>query len=186
MLSDIQRWNSKYARKQPSTIVDPDGLLIRYADRVPHKGSALDVASGTGDNACYLAQLGLESFAVDGSTIALEHCRAKARAHNLSVMAFVADLDNYLLPAGRFDVVVVLRYLNRALLPALPLSLRPGGWLLYKTFNLNYLREKPVFRREYLVAPGELREAFKGLRLIESNDDPDNADIYSYWVGQRA
>jgi len=186
MLSDIQRWNGKYAQRQPSTVIDPDELLIRYADRVPRQGSALDVASGTGDNACYLAQLGLESFAVDGSAIALAHCRAKAQAHGLSVMSFVADLDHYPLPVGRLDVVVVFRYLNRKLFPVLQSSLRPGGWLLYKTFNLNYLREKPVFRREYLVTPGELREAFKGLHLIESNDDPGNADIYSYWVGQRA
>ncbi|NIO43269.1 MAG: methyltransferase domain-containing protein, partial [Burkholderiales bacterium] len=65
------------------------------------------------------AQLGYDSFAVDISFSGLKLCRGKARANNVSVHTFVADLTVYPLPVAYFDVVVITHYLDRALLAQL-------------------------------------------------------------------
>lgn len=76
-------------------------------------------------------------------------------------------------------------YLNRALFPALVQTLRPGGLLLYKTFNTNMLRTRPGFNPDYLLDPGELARLLSALAPLQTNDHADNLDPYSWWVGGR-
>jgi arsenite methyltransferase len=67
----------------------------------------LDVASGTGESACYLVQ----SFAcrvtgVDHSTCMIDLARRKARDRGLDVCFEEADAHNLPFPAGSFDLVI--------------------------------------------------------------------------------
>ena len=57
---------------------------------------------------------------------------------------------------GGYDVVVVFRYLKRAMFPVLRDLVRPGGRLVYETFNRRYLQIVPQFNIEFLLEDGEL------------------------------
>jgi SAM-dependent methyltransferase len=182
--SDFERWNRKYGESEPHEGIRPDPLLPEHADLLRGRGRALDLACGLGDNALYLAQLGNEVFAVDISEAAIQRLAGRARKHRLVVRAFVADLDVWRPPRAQFDLVTVFRFLDRQLIGPVKEALRPGGLLVYRTWNLNHLAEKPDFRPDYLLGHGELSSLMRGLRTVAANDAADNPAADSWWIGE--
>ena len=185
MRSDIQRWDNKYTSLTYTPRFTPDPLLLAHAELLTGRGRSLDVACGTGDNALYLAQRGYISYGVDGSIEGLRLCQRKAIDNQLAVTLFVADLEHLSLPGNSFDVIVVMSYLDRERISLLKRTLRPEGLLVFKTFNQNFLKEKPSFPRAYVLDAGELKAWFKNWRCVATNDSADNADCFTYWLGYR-
>ena len=102
---------------------------------------------------------------VDGSIEGLRICKAAADKLDLPVYPVAMDLENACLPSDTFDLISVVRYLNRDLFPQLIDALAPGATLFYKTFNTNHLRKKPGFNPEFVLQPGELESAFSDLSI---------------------
>ena len=93
-----------------------------------------------------------------------------------SIALACVDLTTYPLPRSRFDVVVVSRYLDRALFPALRDALVPGGVLLYETFTERQLRHgRGPTSPAHLLRPGELRMLVRGMDVLfdEEVSEPD-------------
>lgn len=185
MNPDIACWNDKYRRAAASAFADPEPLLVSRRDLVTGSGRALDVACGAGANAIFAAGCGLRVVGMDASLEGLRIAARRAREASVHIALVNVDLEVYRPPPGRFDLVLVIRYLNRNLFPALEETLRPGGLLMYLTFNRNYLEEKPGFNPAYLLAPGELKERFANLELIDGNDDENNGEFCSYLIGRK-
>lgn len=183
--TDRERWDRKYAAGNPNPQFLPDSILSAHAHRFGGAGLALDVACGVGHNALFLARCGYEVVAVDASLVALRYCREALAGTNLRVHPVVADLDRFALPESRFDLIVVTRFLSRALVPSLKRALVPGGLAIYQTFNLNWRRANPDFRREYLLEPGELARLFADFDAIATNDAADIRDDLTHWIGRR-
>lgn len=184
MRSEIERWNAKYRAANPNPRFEPDPLLVELAPQL-RGGRALDVACGVAHNAMFLAERGYEVLAVDGSLAALRHARERLRERPLPVQLVAVDLDRFTPPADGFDLIVVVRFLDRELMPRLARGLRPGGLLVCKTFNVNYQRERPAFNPAFLLERGELARGLPGLEPVATNDAPDLRDVETYWVGRR-
>ena len=184
-LADRERWNRKYAAGNPYPSFAPDQILTQYAHLLDGNGWALDVACGVGHNALYLARRGYDVLAVDGSLLGLQYGRAAAHGNALPVYFVATDLDRFTPPPRRFNLILVMRFLSRPLLPLLKDALVPGGLMIYQTFNLNWRRANPAFNPEYLLAPGELAKAFGDFEAIATNDAMDIADDLTYWIGRR-
>ena len=179
--ADRERWNRKYGAGNPNAGFAPDPLLVEHAHLLDGRGMALDVACGVAQNAMFLARRGYEVLAVDASLAGLRHARAALAGQNLPVHLVAADLDDLVLPPDYFTVVMVFRFLDRALLPRLKAGLASGGLLIYQTFNVNH----PGMRAEYLLQPGELARAFGDLETLATNDTTDNRADQSWWIGRR-
>jgi SAM-dependent methyltransferase len=168
---------------------EPHPLLVRFVLQNPHvHGRALDVACGVGQNALWLAQRGFAVEAVDISPVALEQAKRSAADAGLAppaVNLIQADLEAWLPPAAAYDLVIGFRFLNRRLWPRLQSALRPGGWLLYQTFNLRKLAPDSDFPPEYLLDIGELPHAFAGWDIIESGDDGGPSHDQSWMICRR-
>ncbi|UCH52836.1 MAG: class I SAM-dependent methyltransferase [Pseudomonadota bacterium] len=184
-VSDRERWERKYAAGNPNPSFTPDPILTQHVALLTGDGLALDVACGVGQNALYLAKQGYEVIAVDGSLTALRHCRAQLRRRPLPVHLVAADLDQFKLPAAHFALILVVRFLDRALIPRLKNALVPGGLLIYETFNIHWLQAKPSFNPAFLLEPGELAAQFADFELIATNDNPQMHDALSHFVGRR-
>src|SRR6188474_3403315 len=117
--------------------LEPSRWLVDHARVLPRLGNALDVASGSGRNAFWLAARGLNTLAIDRSPSSVAEIRATASQLQLPLRAEVVDLEieGATLPVSAFDVIVVVHYLHRALFPALKAALQPGGVLIYETFT---------------------------------------------------
>lgn len=185
MRADIERWDEKYRTGSHSIELKPDPLLSEIESLFEGGGVALDVACGLGQNAAWLAGQGYEVIGVDGSWEGLRQGRDDLGLGRLDVTLVCADLDCFAVPPGAFDAITVFRYLNRPLFPALAAGLRPGGLLVYKTFNSNLTRERPTFNTHFLLRPGELAELLGELDCLQTNDTPDLDDRFSWWVGRR-
>jgi SAM-dependent methyltransferase len=165
------RWNSRYKEK-PGSWTDPDDLLVNAYDKFLHlspSGLALDVAGGAGRNALFLLQRGWRVKLLDISEVGLELARKKAAAEGLSanLMTELMDLSTTQdVGTNQFDLITVFFFLRRELFPALAVALKPGGFLVYKTYTTarRDCEHGPGDPR-YLLEPDELREAFSSLHV---------------------
>jgi SAM-dependent methyltransferase len=127
----------------------------------PHvkRGPVLDVACGAGRHARFFRDKGFEVVAVDRQPVAIEK------------ITFVeADLEGggpWPFAGRKFGAIVVTNYLHRPLFPHLAASLDEGGVLIYETFMLGNERFGRPSNPKFLLRPGELKEAFAGLQLLD-------------------
>jgi 2-polyprenyl-3-methyl-5-hydroxy-6-metoxy-1,4-benzoquinol methylase len=127
-------WDERHASRDPIESHDPDPTLVaEVADLVP--GRALDVATGDGRNATWLASRGWRVTAVDFSSVALDRARASAMRAGVDVDWVQADLLDWTPPADAFDLVTVL-FLHlppderRVAYARAAAAVRPGGTFL--------------------------------------------------------
>jgi len=128
---------------------------------------ALDVAMGRGRHALPLAGAGFRTFGVDANLDVTRDTARAAREAGTPVLAWCADLTSYPLPVARFDLVLVTRYLQRDLFPAIRDTVKPGGLVLYETFTVRQraLGTGPT-SPDHLLREGELRGYFADFEIV--------------------
>ena len=183
MFRDIHRWDQKYRKKRTDLPSLPDAVLVSLERHLRCNGWALDVACGRGSNTGYLADLGYDVLGIDCSREALEQARRDFGSDRTHWLA--ADFDQFFFPCGFFELVVIVRFIDRKLTSALVDSLIPGGWLFHRTFNVNHLEWAPSFNRQFILSRGELLDLYADLNVVESNDEPDNSDPLSYLLARK-
>lgn len=149
-------------------VAEPSAWVVRWAHCIPAGGRVLDVASGSGRHARYLAGRGHPVEAVDRDPALLGRLAGVA-----GVTARVADLEAGQWPyvGETFAGVVVTNYLHRPLVPVLLDALGFGGVLIYETFASGNERYGRPSNPAYLLQPGELLEAARNrLRVIAYED----------------
>lgn len=139
-------------------------------------GRALDVAMGRGRHARLMASEGFRTFGVDIDFQSVATAIGTGAAAGVTIRGWCADLTMAPLPRECFDLVVVVRYLQRDLWPALAGALRPGGVLLYETFTeAQRAKGRGPTSAHHLLKPDELREQFPSLEVAfyEETHEPD-------------
>jgi SAM-dependent methyltransferase len=139
---------------------------------LPNSGKALDLASGLGGNAIFLAQRGIETCAWDISTFAVEKLNTFASANSYPLVATVHDVESAPPVEKSFNIIVVSYFLYREILPALSTALKPNGLLFYQT----YTTERPAessgpSNLDFLLRPNELLETFSEMRILAYRED---------------
>ena len=155
-----RNWDEHYAQAANLDFT-PVPLLVEVAEMLA-PGRALDIASGPGRNALYLAGLGWNVVAVDASRTAIEILRERAAAARLSIETHQADLEAgafAIEPAG-YDLIYDFFYLQRDLFPQIREGVRPGGLFTAEI----HLREDD--RRRFVLDPGEMRTEFTGWKIL--------------------
>ena len=151
---------------------EPAQFLKENVCRLP-RGKALDVAMGTGRNAIFLATHGYEVDGIDYSSVAVEKVRSFAQKESLLINAAQADLSDYQIAEGTYDVILNFYFLERAMIPQIKKALRPGGMLLFETYTI----EQPQYGRPhnpaYLLKPNELLNSFMKLHIIYYHERVD-------------
>jgi SAM-dependent methyltransferase len=151
--------------------------IRKLSNDLPGQRRALDVAMGRGRHALPLAALGFDVYGVDIAFEAIADACARGRARGLLVRAWCADLTVSRVPAGRFELIVVTRYLQRSLCADLVEALTPGGVLLYETFTEHQRgRGRGPQSPDHLLKVGELRSLFAELDQLFYEELTDPAD----------
>jgi SAM-dependent methyltransferase len=171
-----QAWDDRYATGEYRPRAASGAFLDGWIDRFP-AGRALDLACGTGRHALRLAEAGFDVTAVDISAVAIETAGAAAEERGLSVDWVVADLDTYPLPAGAYQAITVIRYVNRSLWPRLVEALAPDGWLLVEHHMQTILDVAGPKSSDFRVAPQELLTAFSALHVLLYEEVLEPADL---------
>jgi SAM-dependent methyltransferase len=160
---DALRWDDRYREdKRYTSFMRPRPFLLDHAHLLPECGLALDLAMGLGGNARFLISRGLRVVGVDISRTAVWQAKYK----NPELMAVLADLAEFYLPAGKFNLVLDFYYLQRELWPSIRKSLCPGGLLVIETLTRDMLQVNPEIDPVNLLEPGELHASFANWEIL--------------------
>jgi SAM-dependent methyltransferase len=172
MKQDRFKWNKKYREDfHPAEVA---GFVKRFYHLAPGK-KALDIAAGTGRHTIFLARKGFSVDAVDISEVGLAEFAGKYP----NIHAICADLDQFEIPADRYDLIVNVKFLNRRLFPYIQEGLKPGGVVIFDTLlEPDDIKSTPKHRRDYLLRTNELLHAFLGMRIVYYREtvDPETGD----------
>jgi len=164
-LKDKEKWNQKYQTAEYISGQEPSEWLRENADLLTGKGKALDIACGEGRNAVYTASLGYNVLGIDISEAGIQKTQALAGGKKLSLDTLVTDLDDFEFTENAFDLVLCFNFLDRGLFPGIQKTLKPGGLIIYETFNLDHLKHTS-FKRQWVLEYNELLEQFKNFRVL--------------------
>ncbi|MDY6818056.1 MAG: class I SAM-dependent methyltransferase [Halobacteriales archaeon] len=159
MADEREQWNSLYAGGTFDPSTDPSSLLQAYVDSLP-EGRALDIATGNGRNAVYLAEHGFDVDAIDIADQALARARSLAADRGVTVNWIQADIGSYPFPTATYDVVMASQYYKLDRITDFKAALKPGGYLLFE----HHLRSSdPVD-----IGPGTEHYRFGANELLRS------------------
>ena len=170
-MSDMT-WDEKYSKSCDST-ESPSHFLVEQIGRLP-RGKALDLATGSGRNAIFLAMNGYEVDAIDFSTVAVSQLQSFVKKQSLAVLAKQIDLTVYRIPDRTYDLIINFNYLERSLIPQIIKGLKPGGMILFETYTIEQPRYGKPHNPDYLLKPNELINSFKELHIIYYHERLDH------------
>lgn len=170
-----QRWDERYVRGDYRARTSVTPLLEEWAPAI-RPGRALVLACGPGRNALWLAQHGFDVVGVDISEVAIGRARDSAAQRGLDVAFVVADLDELVLEPGSFDLITVIRYRKHDLWPRLIDALAPNGWIIAEHHMKTTAEVAGPTSSDFRLDPGELLEAFGGLRIVHYSESVEPAD----------
>jgi SAM-dependent methyltransferase len=161
------RWDERYADGDWADIDEPAKILEEAEAWLEPPGLALDVACGAGRNSLQLARRGFTVVSVDISWNGLQRLAHRASDDELPIYPIHADLERFVLPEATFDVIVNTRFLLRSLFFEFRKALKPGGLLVFESFNVEEIETLGGdIRREYALERGELLEAFSDFEIL--------------------
>jgi SAM-dependent methyltransferase len=132
-------WDDRYAAQGLVYGEAPNDFLAEMAARFPASGTALDIGAGEGRNALFLASRGLDTLAVDQSSVGMQKAERRATGRGLKLRTRAADLADFDVPPGSFDVITsIFVHLPAALRATvhrrLKSWLRPGGVFILEAY----------------------------------------------------
>lgn len=164
-------WDKRFALEDPAVWSRPSVLLRDYIGLFP-SGRALDVASGPGRNAAFLARRGFIVDAVDNSREGLRMADRLLRGSlgggdiRDRVNLIQADLTEYVIRIGRYDLIVNFYYLDRGLVDSLIAGLKEGGYLVFETFTKNHIGYTSRSNPDHYLDENELLGLCRDLHIV--------------------
>lgn len=134
---DAAAWDAKYSAKDLVYGAPPNETLVEFATALP-RGHALDLASGEGRNALWLATRGWQVTAVDFSAVGLTKAHRIAEKSPRSVrerLTWVHADVTKVIPKPEYDLILVLylhlpREQRRGVIDNALRGLKPDGILM--------------------------------------------------------
>lgn len=148
---------------------DASPWVARFADLVPAGGRVLDVACGGGRHTRFFLDRGHPVTAVDRDTSGVADLRDDQRVEIVET-----DLETgapFPFEGRDFQAVVVTNYLHRPILPDLVAAVAAGGAFVYETFARGQERYGRPSCPDFLLEPGELLEAVRGVLRVAAYED---------------
>jgi len=183
---DRERWNRRYHDGSYSARTYPSPFLVKWHQRLqlsPPK-KALDIGCGAGRNSLFLAQQGHSVTGCDISKVALTRAGQSASEQHLQIDFNEMDFDQQIPPAKSWDLVVMIRFMNRNIQPNLARLLRPGGVLLaehHVTTDRDVHGPQPPDDDRFRLRPNELLGNCADLHIIHYSEhrqiDADNRNV---------
>ena len=166
---DRNRWNKRYDTSNYIYSRDPLTFLKEKLD-ILVRGKALVLAMGEGRNAVFLAKNGFDVDGCDISDKAIEKATLFARESDVILNAFAADLEEYEIPADKYDLITCFYYTQKSLIPQIKKGLKKGGLVMFETYSidqLKYGKDAPGPKNPaYLLKHNELLDIFRDFRII--------------------
>lgn len=179
-------WDKTYARREYVFGKAPADFLVEIVEMLP-KGPALDIATGEGRNAVYLAKKGFLVEGVDISVVGLRKAKRLAAENGVKIQTVNADLNKYKIRPDHYSVILNFFYLQRSLFSQIKAGLKKGGVLVFETYTTEHLKNPggSSMEREYLLEPGELKKAFSDMEILHYSERNDGKEAVARLVARK-
>ncbi len=159
------------------------------------RGRVLDIACGSGRDMVWLAMQGYQVEGVDLLPDALAKAHDLAQRNHVTIQTRVQNVRRNLeLPAQRYQLILMLRFMHQPLAPMIMAALQPGGVFIGEVFaptqpttyaNLSPRKASTSPHRPTLAAD-DWPKLFAGLQpvLALSNPGSDGRTL-SGWIGRK-
>lgn len=181
---DREKWQRKYQQGAYTSRRHPAWYLQQQLPMMTPPGKrALDLACGAGRNALYLAGQGYRVDALDIAAEALQRGEIAAMNQELDGIRWHEhDLDTGLpVWLNQYDLVIMVRYLDIALLQAAARSLVKGGYLLAEVHLRTDVPVAGPDSNRFRAEPGALKRVAAGMDVIDYFEgivsDPDGSTV---------
>lgn len=174
--TNSDKWNRIYAAGDHGSL-QAARVLLENTHLLPAAGKALDAACGLGANALLLAQHGLETYAWDISQTAIDKLQSRSTELNIQLQVETRDVNAFPPAPASFDVIVVSRFLERALIPQLIAALRKGGLIYYQTFIKDKTDDSGPRNPDYRLGTNELLCLFQALQILVYREEGTLGDL---------
>jgi SAM-dependent methyltransferase len=123
-------WDERFENGEYPTNPEPSPVLRGFLPDIPD-GRALDIATGTGRNAVFLAEEGYTVDAIDQSRAGLRITRETAADRGVAdrIHPIQADIPTFEFPTDRYDLVTISFYRAVDRVPDIKDALTDGGYL---------------------------------------------------------
>ncbi|MEX2623273.1 MAG: methyltransferase domain-containing protein [Acidimicrobiia bacterium] len=166
-VADRKHWDERYAAGGLAPVLNDPPLtpfLAAIEHLMPTTGHALELASGRGRGAVWLAKRGMDYWGVDVSPVAIELARELARRSGVRDRCRfdVFDLDNGLPPGPPVDLLFCHLFVDRRLDDAMMEQVASGGILV--VVSLSEIGHGPG---DFRIKPSELMDAFGSFEVLD-------------------
>ena len=138
------------------------------------RGSALDVACGSGRDAVFMASAGFQVTGIDHLPDAIAFAQTLSTRYlppTESIRLIAADLDETQF-VERYDLVTCFFYLNRTFLRRLKDLINPGGSFVMETFtSVNRETHGKPRSEKFVLQPNELLGLLDGFEVLRYEED---------------
>jgi len=174
--ADRDKWDKRYCEGAYGDRTHPSAFLNHWLPLLAVNANdrlVADLGCGAGRNALFMARNGWRVDAFDISQAGLDRLAAAAAEETLPVDCIQADLENpqslpsQLCTDARYALVIIMRYTNLAVIPAIYNCVRSGGYLIVEEHLQSDAAVSGPRNPQFRVAPGALREAAQGTEIID-------------------
>ncbi len=137
-------WDARYKEPGAAYGTDPNDFL-RTSAQALRRGRVLSLCEGEGRNAVFLAQLGHDVVAVDGSAVGLQNAEKLAARRGVRIHTILADMADFAIQPNSWDgIILIFAHLPPAIRHRIHQSaaagLRQGGALLFEAYHNRQLQ----------------------------------------------
>ena len=170
--AERENWNEAF-RSGAAPFKKTANQFLIDVTRGRRPGAALDIATGQGRNAIYLAQQRWKVTGVDISDEGLKILKDTAAAQKLKVTTVQEDIDKYDLGTGKWDLVTLI-YAgdDTKLIERIKTSVRRGGLVVVEFFHVDATKGTGIGAFD----TGELAKQFAGWKIVRDEVVDDVAD----------
>lgn len=187
-------WDQRYAAPDYIFGREPNRFLASQRNLFRPGAHVLDVATGEGRNAVWLAQQGCEVTGIDVSPLALDKACRLAAERGVQADFELADVRKWAWPMQRYDAIVSIFIQFAAptermlVFEGMKRALRPGGVLVMQGYTPGQLefRTGGPPQVEHLYTEAMLREAFADLDILHLHEHEDVLAEGTKHVGRSA
>lgn len=188
-------WDTRYAEDELAYGDQPNDFLRQILDEISGSpGRALCLAEGQGRNAVFLAERGWDVCAMDASEVGLKRAQALAEARGVEIQTEVADLRDFAIEPGVWDLIVSIFAhippdLRAEVHGRVVEGLAPGGALALEAYTPKQLEMPgqggpPVV--DLMMTERELRDELEGLDFEIAREIEREVDEGLYHRGRSA
>lgn len=148
---------------------------------------ALDIGCGGGRDAVFLSMNGWQVIGIDHKESVIQRAKQLAKFHQQDIEWKTCSVKTTgCLPSQPVDLIVVIRYLNRALFNTFKTLLKSGGYVVFQTFVEGVEVFGSPKNPNYILKKGELAKTFEDFRIIVDRIDTlDDGRPVASFVAQK-